>query len=337
MGRHKAEEVDQEEVTEPKTNSIPVPPVDVSALVEAVRGRYGKKQSGLAKDLSTGDKIILSDDLDDYVVSNEVKFWKPLTGIIGIPYGRIVQIAGKPDSGKTTTAMAFMKAAQEAGTLVILWDSERKFSAKRYKNSIGGDPSSILIVSSNSITEGAKQVSWYIKGAKEQNPDVKILVVWDSVGATLNTKEDIDDEASDDYDKQPGVTAKQVSWAIKKLNALIYRYRNEENGKHTVAVCCVNQVYANIGSVGSTEKGGTELYYLSSIILNLSRKKDLNRVRGGQKIKYGIVTRAKVKKNHLFDGEDCIAELDLVVSSDGIKLEQEVRDKVGIVGWDSED
>jgi hypothetical protein len=49
------------------------------------------------------------------------------------------------------------------------------------------------------------------------------------------------------------------------------------------------------------------------------------------------VTRAKVKKNHLFDGEDCIAELDLVVSADGIKLEKEVKskaEKVGITGWD---
>jgi recombination protein RecA len=337
MPRKKKEETVEETDTEDKVeNKFPLPDLDISKLVNTTRGRYDKKQDGLARELTTGDKIILSDDDDDYIISKDLQFWKPLTGIKGVPYGRIIQVAGKPDSGKTTTAMAFMKAAQEVGTLVILWDSERKFSAKRYKNSIGGDPSTVAIVPTNSITEGAKLVSWYIKDAKEQNPYIKILVVWDSVGASLNTKEDIDDDVSDDYDKQPGVTAKQVSWAIKKFNALIARYRNEETGKHTIAVCCVNQVYTNIGSVGYTEKGGTELYYLSSIILNLTRKKDLSRVRKGEKLKYGIVTRAKVKKNHLFDGEDCVAELDLVVSADGIKLEKEVKskaDKVGITGW----
>ena len=124
---------------------------------------------------------------------------------------------------------------------------------------------------------------------------------------------------------------------MKKFNKLIERYRNLETGEESIAVCCVNQVYANIGSVGFKEKGGGGLEYLSSVILQLSRKKDLNRVRKGQKMKYGIVTRAKVRKNHLFNGEDCIAELDLVVSSDGIHLADKVKKDSGIVGWDDRD
>jgi hypothetical protein len=165
-------------------------------------------------------------------------------------------------------------------------------------------------------------------------------LVWDSVGASLNTTEDVDDDDNEDYSKQPGVSAKQVKWAIKKLNAMISRYRNPKTGQQTIAACLVNQVYSNIGSVGYKEAGGDGLYYFSSIILNLSRKTDLSRVRQGLKIKYGIVTRAKVKKNHLFDGEDCIAELDLVISADGIQLENEVKskaDKAGITGWDEKD
>ena len=338
---------EEEDFGEPEAQSAAVmtetvnPPIDVSKLIASARGRYGKKQQGLANDLTTGDNIVLSENPSDYIVSKGVSFWKPLTGIMGIPYGRVVQIAGRPDSGKTTTAMMFMKAAQDVGTLTILWDTEGKFSAKRYKNSVGGNPSNLLVVTNKSITEGIKQVSFFIKEAKAQNPDVKIFVVWDSVGASLNTTEDIDDEENEDYSKQPGVTAKQVTYAIKKLNAIIARGRNRLTGEETIAACCVNQVYAQIGFMlsGYKEKGGDGLYYFSSIILNLTKKKELNRVRQGLKLKYGIVTRAKVKKNHLFDGEDCIAELDLVISSEGIVLEEDVKkkaDKAGITGWDED-
>lgn len=309
--------------------------LDVHKLVKNVQGRY-KKDRGLAEDLTVGAEIRLSDEPDDYVLSTSISdWWNPLTGIRGVPYGRIVQIAGKADSGKSTTAMMFMKAAQEAGALVILWDSEKKFSIRRYQQSIGGDPTSIVVTRSKNIVEGARQVAWYIREAKEQNPDIRIFIVWDSVGATMNTAEDDDDD--DDYSKQPGQTAKQVGWAIKKFNKLIERYRDTKTGKETIALLCVNQVYQMIGSHGSKEKGGETLYYLSSLILQLTRKKDLNRTVSKQKMKYGILSRAKVRKNHLFDGEECIAEMDIVVSADGIQLAQNLKGKTEITGWDDDD
>ena len=36
---------------------------------------------------------------------------------------------------------------------------------------------------------------------------------------------------------------------------------------------------------------------------------------------------AKVKKNHLFGGDDCVAELDLAVSAAGIELVSDVKGK----------
>lgn len=309
--------------------------IDVAALVQSVQGRYTKKkQPALAKDIKTGSDISLSTDPKDYVVSEEVGFWRPLTGILGLPFGRVLQIAGKPDSGKSTTAMTFMKAAQRDGVLVILWDSENKFSSRRYEKSIGGNPATILVTSSKNIVEGALEVISIVKDAKEQNPNIRILVVWDSVGATLNTAED---EENDEYSKQPGVTAKQVSWAIRRLNQIIEKYRDDDGG-YTISLLCINQVYANIGSVGYKQKGGTELTYLSSIILELTRKKTLKRVRKGIKKQYGIVARANVVKNHLFDGEETVAELDLVVSADGIALlDEKLMNRDDIVWDESED
>jgi RecA/RadA recombinase len=298
--------------------------IDINELVAKAAGRFDKKKANIAARMRRGDEIILSQNPEDYISSPEIdKFWKPLTGILGIPYGRIVQIAGKPDSGKSTAAMLTMKAAQEQGATVILWDSEGKFDSTRYRERMGGDPSDIPVAPSRNILEGVQQVVAYVKALKEMEPDQKILIVWDSVGASINSAED---EENDDYSKQPGVTAKEVSWGIRRFNQLIEKFR-DANGNYTIAVLCINQVYANIGSVGFKQKGGSELEYLSSLILEMSRKATLTRTRNKQKIKYGITTVARVKKNHLFGGDDCVAELDLVVSAGGIELANETKQK----------
>jgi RecA/RadA recombinase len=310
------------------------PRFDINALVEKAKGRFDKKKAPLTARMKTGDMIVLSTNPEDYISSPEIdKFWKPLTGLMGIAYGRIFQIAGRPDSGKSTAAMLAMKAAQNQGALVVLWDAVGKFDSVRYRERIGGDPSQIAVAPSRNILEGVQQVVAYVKAAKEMDPETKILIVWDSVGASINSAED---EENDDYSKQPGVTAKEVSWAIRRFNQLIEKFRDED-GNYTIAILCINQVYANIGSVGFKQKGGAELEYLSSLILEMSRKATLIRTKNKQKVKYGITTVARVKKNHLFGGEDCIAELDLCVSASGIDLSNEIKNKVPDIDGIEED
>lgn len=339
MGRRPKESVekivDKDQESEFPRN-LPSPPIDISKLVSSVKSRYEKNNPGAASLVNLGSDLALSNNPSDYIYTQDIrKYWGPLTGLIGLPFGRIVQISGAPDSGKSTLALLFMAAAQREGTVVVLWDAENKFSEQRFRKHMGGCPEYIPSTTSKLIIEGARQVTQMVNAAKEQNPDCKILIVWDSVGATLNSAED--DSEDDDYSKQPGVTAREVTWAIKKFNRLIAKNRNKETGEETVSVLCINQTYANIGSVGQKEKGGSELTYLSSMILQLTRKSDLIRQKAGQKMKYGITTRAKVKKNHLFDGEECVAELDLVVSADGIKLANEIKNMPDILGWSEED
>lgn len=309
--------------------------IDITKLVKKAQESYAKKDQGLAKKLSTGKTIIRPDEDKDYVVWTKGDHWKSLTNLKGLPFGRIVQISGKPDSGKSTHAMAFMKFAQDQDVLVILWDAERKFSSRRFDEKMGGISDNLLVVDTNKIIDGAKAVAQFIHAAKEMNPDIKILIVWDSVGASLNSTEDKDD-GTEDFSQQPGVSAKENSYAIKKFNKLANNYTNTETGEASIATLIINQTYASIGMGAPTqiEKGGSEIYYLSSIIIQLSRKQDLNRVKNGDKYKYGIVSRAKVKKNHLFEGDECISELDLVISADGVHLAKDVKNFDDIKGWD---
>lgn len=309
-----------------------IPGVDINKLIDAARASYGKKEQGLARQISSGADIVSPDSDDDFVVWKGGSHWQSLLGFRGIPYGKIIQIAGRPDSGKSTHAMCFMKYAQEQSNLVILWDAEQKFSKKRFQK-MGGDTESLVCIRNNAIVGGVRHVARIVNAAKMQNPQVRILIVWDSVGASVNATED--DDENDDYSKQPGVSAKEVTYAIKKINRLLVKGFDVEAGKHTIAALPINQVYANIGSHGDTEKGGQEIAFLSSVILQLSRKQDLTHIVKGEKMKYGILTRARVKKNHLFDGDECLAELELVVSAAGIQLASEVKSNKDIVGWDS--
>ncbi len=232
--------------------------------------------------------------------------------------------------------MAFMKYAQDQGVLVILWDSERKFQAGRFAKKIGGDPDQLLLVRSNNINEGSKAVAHLVHAAKEEHPDIKILIIWDSVGATLNSTEDKED--TENQSQQPGVSAKETSQAVHKFQKLMNKYMNKETGEESIAVLAINQTYASIGMGAPTqiEKGGGTLYYLSSLIIQLSRKQDLTRTKSGEKYKYGIVSRAKIKKNHLFDGDESIYQMDLVISADGVRLAKDVKNFDDIKGWDDE-
>lgn len=289
--------------------------LDLNKIVALAQEAYGKDKS-LASKISTGKSISRPKADEDFVLWKDSP-WSTLTGIPGLPFGYICQTAGKPDSGKSTLAAEFMKRAQDQNVVVILWDAEGKFSANRFDNHFKGRSEDILITTSKMILEGADQIEKLVHAIMQHAPNSKILIVWDSVGGTLAKNEG---ENSLTEGKQLASAPKDNGQAMRAFVRLMEQYKDKENNKDRIAVFLINQLYANIGSVGSTESGGVKVQYYSSIILQLSRKSDLNKISKGVKIKTGIVSRAKVKKNHLFEGDFSVAELDIVVSAAGISL-----------------
>lgn len=305
---------------------------DINKIVKKAREHYSKTEKGLASQLATGSSLVRPHKDSDFIVWSKNNMWQSLTSLKGLPFGKVIQVAGRPDSGKSTLANLFMKQAQDQGYIVICWDSEKKFNKSRFQEKMGGDPDKLLVVDTNSIIDGAKAVAYFVHAIKEELPEAKILICWDSIGASLNSSET--KEEDEDFSAQPGVSAKQNSWALKKFAKLANTYFNRLTGEETICTLLVNQNYATLGSKGYTESGGSQIYYLSSIVLQMSRKQDLTKVKGGDRYKYGIVSRVKVKKNHLFEGNESLAELDVVVASDGIHLANEVKSNTDIHGWD---
>lgn len=314
-----------------KTNKT-ISKIDINKLISKAQSYYGDKEKNRALQMSTGNSISRPNKDSDFVCWKG-SHWETLTGVRGIPFGRVVQIAGRPDSGKSSHAMAFMKAAQDQNVLVILWDAENKFSAHRFDHYFHGVSDQLLITTSKMILEGGDNVEKLISAAKEQDPFCKILIVWDSVGGTLAANEGEDSLTNS---KQMAAASKENGAVLRGWIRLMEKYKNKETNEENIAVLLINQVYANIGSVGQKESGGQKIEFYSSIILQLTRKEDLTKIKDGMKIKTGIVSRAKVKKNHLFEGEYSIAELDLVVSAGGIDLlsKKKIKGSVGKTSWE---
>jgi len=271
--------------------------------------------------ITTGDSVKTKYTAKDLVPLPTGHPLASLMGLSGIPYNKILQVAGKPDCGKSTFAAEAMASAQKGDVQVILWDSEDKFDASRL-TMMGGDPSQILLVKTNEILKGAELVRRYITAIKDQDEDQKILFVWDSVGGS-QSRSHAERELDNEKHAQPGQDAKENGSVMKTVVALINKYPD------TIAVYLANQTYAKIGFMqhGDAASGGTKIEYHSSLIVMLKRIKVLTKVVKGVTMKSGIISRATVTKNHLSQDETSIHQLDFQINAKGTQIVDSVEDE----------
>jgi RecA/RadA recombinase len=288
--------------------------IDVTKIVSDMQKLYAKDKK-IQSIITTGDSVVI-----DYTDKDVIKLPSEhpisvLAGLPGLPYNKIVQVAGKPDAGKSTLAGEIMAAAQRQGAQVILFDSEDKFDASRFKDHFKGNPSQILMIKTNETLKGGELARRYITAVKEQDENAKILFVWDSVGGS-QSRSHAERELDNEKHAQPGQDAKENGSLMKVLVALINKYPD------SIAIYLANQTYAKIGFMqhGDAASGGTKIEYHSSLIVFLKRIKVLTKTVKGVVTKYGIITRATVSKNHLSQGKTSIHQLDFQITAEGAKL-----------------
>ncbi len=294
--------------------------INIGKIVSDMQKLYAKDKK-IQSIITTGDSVKTKYTAKDLVPLPTGHPLASLMGLSGIPYNKILQVAGKPDCGKSTFAAEAMASAQKGDVQVILWDSEDKFDASRL-TMMGGDPSQILLVKTNEILKGAELVRRYITAIKDQDEDQKILFVWDSVGGS-QSRSHAERELDNEKHAQPGQDAKENGSVMKTVVALINKYPD------TIAVYLANQTYAKIGFMqhGDAASGGTKIEYHSSLIVMLKRIKVLTKVVKGVTMKSGIISRATVTKNHLSQDETSIHQLDFQINAKGTQIVDSVEDE----------
>lgn len=287
---------------------------DIAGIVNDVQKLYAKDAKSKAM-ITTGDTVKESYVEADGVPLPVTSPLRYLSGIPCIPFNKIAQVAGNEDVGKSTIIGEVMASAQAAGHVVILFDSEDKFDSSRFRNQFGGNPDDLILVKTNEILQGGEKVRKLILAVKTKYPDAKVLFCWDSVGGS-QSRSHSERELDNEKHSQPGQDAKENGSIMKMIVSLFNKYPD------SISVLLANQVYAKIGfmQVGDQASGGKKIAYHSSFIVILKRIKTLTKQVKGQKMKYGIITRAVVTKNHLCQTETSIHQMDFEITAKGASL-----------------
>lgn len=284
---------------------------DVSKIVNSVHKLYNKDTKA-QKMIVTGDSVRQKYELKDGIPLPEGHPLRELTGLVVAPYNKIIQFSGPPDSGKSTMSGELMVSAQKSGHLVILEDTEDKFDAQRFDKNFKGESKELIMIKTNEILQGGEKVRKTIIEAKKAYPDLKVLFVYDSVGGA-QSRSHAERELDSEKHSQPGQDAKEQGQVMKMLVSLINMYPD------SISVVLINQVYAKIGFMqhGNAESGGKKVEFHSSLIVQMNRVKTLTKVVKGNKVKYGILTKATVKKNHLSQSETSLYEKVFEITANG--------------------
>lgn len=200
-------------------------------------------------------------------------------GIGGVPKGRICEVYGPESSGKTTLALQIAAEVQKKGGTVVFIDAEHALDVQ-YAKKLGVDTSKLL-VSQPDCGEQALEICETLiqSGAVD-------FVIIDSVAA-LVPRAEIEGEMDD---MQPGMQARLMSKALRKLTAL--------SARAGCSILFINQIRMKIGVMfGSPETtaGGNALKFYCSVRMDIRR---IGSIKEGED---GTVTgnraRVKVVKN----------------------------------------
>ena len=197
----------------------------------------------------------------------------------GIPKGRVVEIYGPESSGKTTLTLHAIAEVQRSGGTAAFIDAEHALDPA-YAKRIGVDVENLLLSQPDNGEQALEIVETLVRS------NAVDLIVIDSVAA-LVPRAEIEGDMGDSL---PGLQARLMSQALRKLTSVISRSR--------ATVIFINQIRMKIGVMfgnPETTTGGNALKFYSSVRLDIRR---IGQIKQGDDI-IGNRTRVKIVKNKI--------------------------------------
>lgn len=288
--------------------------VNYDEILDLMKERAVERDKKANTDIyGLGTNMWMPEKEEDFVVGPE--WWQTMSGVLGIPYGFIVQIAGTTDSGKTSAVIEFARKAQEQDVIVVWIDSERKTTKKRLTQ-WGVDPKKVILSQINTLEDMYESLDVTLEVLERKYPEKKILVIVDSLGNTPSeTEREISIRESVQMGRRANVNNRGFSRIIPSL------------GKK-IAVLVINQTYDNMGSPGKQNKGGKNKDFFSVIIFQTTRIGWIEGQVKGQKVRKGAKVKWNVYKHHLIDNEKFQGKVyELDITGKGISLKGEAPEE----------
>ncbi len=200
-----------------------------------------------------------------------------ITGIGGIPVGRITEIYGHESSGKTTMCLHTIAEAQKMGKRAAFIDAEHALDPV-YARNIGVDMDKLLLSQPDYGEQALDIVSKLV-----ETGEVGIIVV-DSVAA-LVPKSEIEGEIGDAH---MAMQARMMSQSLRMINGIVK--------KTNTALIFINQLRNKIGVMfgnPETTTGGNALKFYASMRIDIRR---VGAIKDGEEI-IGNKTKVKIAKS----------------------------------------
>lgn len=186
----------------------------------------------------------------------------------GWPAGRIVEVFGKENIGKSTLGYCAMRGCQKAGGIVIYADIERAGNPQ-FMEMLGLDLSKTIITYEETVETlfEALEANLNTIAASNKYNDKPVLIVLDSLTA-LQTNSEL--EGGYEFNMNVSLAmAKQLGKAFKKLLPSL--------NKANACLYVVNQIRDNVSGYGPsyTTGGGKALKFYASIRVYLEGKEKI--------------------------------------------------------------
>lgn len=254
---------------------------DTQAIISEINSQFSEAVQILGKSRATRTRI-------EGVSSGSISLNKALSGhpLVGYAWGRIVEIFGPEQSGKTTLALHAIREAQRLGVATAFVDVEHALDPT-YAASIGIDLDEMMFNQPMSGDQALDVVAGLIKAGTK-------LIVVDSVAA-LTPQSEVNSGMGN---SQIGSQARLLSNALRKMVALV--------SVNSATVIFLNQIRMKIGVMfgnPETTSGGNAIKFYSSYRLDVrSPRKGATTEKSltGDSVETGIDSNVKVIKNKLY-------------------------------------
>lgn len=209
----------------------------------------------------------------------------------GIPVGRIFEVTGLEQSGKSLLAAHLLAETQKKDGLAVLIDTENAVSREFY-DAIGLDVSKLLYVTADSVEQIFEMIEMIIEKVRSTDKDKYVTIVTDSVAAA-STKTEI----NADFDKDGYATDKAIiiSKALRKITNMI--------GRQKITLIFTNQLRQKMNAMPFsdpwTTSGGKSLAFHSSVRIRLSSMGRIKQKVNGVDRIIGMKVKAQIVKNRM--------------------------------------
>lgn len=225
--------------------------------------------------VSTGSTIL------DLAISN--RKWG------GFPVGRVCEITGLEQSGKSLLAAHTLLSTQKKGGLAVYIDTENALSTE-FLSAIGLNLKEMLYIPLETVEDIFESVETIIEKVRSSDKDRLVTIVVDSIaGASTKT------EMAADFDKDGYATAKAliISKAMRKITNLI--------GRERICLIFTNQLRQKLNAPAFsdpwTTPGGKGIPFHASVRIRLSSIGAIKAKVNGIDAVVGSRVKAKLVKN----------------------------------------